>query len=177
MSIGHTPLHPDRMSIPTICVNKGKYKRHEFLFHICYGDENRNQIIALILPSIQRFYSLVKVDELLVLAQDLVAHPHKWSNDRLRALFFLLLNVDMELKDFVSDVSREELLSNAMNLRGEMVKNHELLEMCGSAQASPEKLRSFFTKLHAEIVPGWTQNQYLTCSDLARQIQQAYIIC
>jgi len=171
------PLHPERMSMPITCVNKAKYKRHEFLFHICYGDENRDQIIALILPSIQRFYSLVRVDELVTLAQDLTVNSDKWSNDKLRALFFLLLNVDIQLKTFVSNTSSEELLSDAMNLKGGIVKNTGLLEMCGSSQPSSEKLRSFFKILHAKIVPEWTQNQFCTYSDLSREIQQAYIVC
>lgn len=162
----------DKISIPMTCA----FGRHEFIFHICYGD-NKPQMIELISASVERMNSLVHVQELADMARDLREHPEGWAMERVRALFFLLLNVDIQLKEYLCNTSDKELLATALNVDLADLPRTKTHDMAGSAQADKEVLHRFFVDLHKNIVPGWLQCEARKPSELSREVQQCYIVC
>lgn len=168
----NAPLFLLNTSIPMTCA----FGRHEFIFHICYGD-NRMSMIELISASAERMNSLVPVQELSDTVRDLRENPGGWAIERIRALFFLLLNVDIQLKEYLCNTSDKELLAATLNVNVADLPNTSTHEMTGSAQADKETLRRFFADLNKNIVPEWLQCEAKKPSELAREVQQCYIAC
>ena len=62
-----------------------------------YGD-NSEVMLEFIFASAQRLYSLTNNGQLYAMIHDMQRNGTSWSIQKIRALFFLLLNVDMQLK-------------------------------------------------------------------------------
>jgi hypothetical protein len=164
-------LHPVRISIPMTCT----HGRHDMLFHMVYGD-NRVVTMEFIYACAQRLYSLTQNKMLSETIFRVMTTPESVSLQQSRALFFLLLNVDMPLKEYICDTSDKNLLAKALNIPLTDVASKQSYVMTGAHKADQPKLRSFFLKLSHEIVPNWMQNQGLTFSDLVETIKEEYII-
>jgi hypothetical protein len=107
----------------------------------------------------------------------MIANPEMVSLQDSRAMFFLLLNVDMTLKEYVSDTQNKQRLAAALNLAttSEVTCKHAYV-MTGAKTSDPPKLESFFTKLSHEIVPKWLQNESLTTNDFVHTIREEYVV-
>jgi hypothetical protein len=150
------------------------YGRHEFLFHVLYG-ESTDIIIEFIIGSAQRLYSLTDNTVLRGMVQEMVV-SRDWSLQKLRALFFLLLNVDMQLKDYICDTGNPKLLAIALGVPLDTIGSHKSSAMVGAMQANPLKLSRFLRALSLDIVPAWCQNQTLTAMDLVGVITEEYVV-
>jgi hypothetical protein len=164
-------LQPVNISIPMTCT----HRRHDMLFHVVYGDD-RMVMMEFIHACAQRLYSLTNNTMLSETIFHVMNTPQSVSLAQSRALFFLLLNVDMPLKEYVCDTFNKELLAKALNIPLTDVASKQSYAMIGAHKADPPKLQSFFWKLSHEIVPNWMQNQGLTFSDLVETIREEYII-
>jgi hypothetical protein len=140
-----------------------------------YGD-NRAVTMEFIYACAQRLYSLTQNKMLSETIFRVMNTPESVSLQQSRALFFLLLNVDMPLKEYICDTSDKNLLAKALNIPLTDVASKQSYVMTGAHKADQPKLRSFFLKLSHEIVPSWMQNQGLTFSDLVETIKEEYII-
>jgi hypothetical protein len=140
-----------------------------------YGD-NREIMMELIHASAQRLYSLTNNTMLSETIFRLMNTQQSVSLQQSRALFFLLLNVDMPLKEYICETSNKNLLANTLNIPLSDVVSKKSYVMTGAQQADVKKLQSFFSKLSHDIVPNWMQNQGLTFHDLVETIKEEYII-
>jgi hypothetical protein len=145
------------------------------LFHIVYG-ENTEIMMEFIHASTQRLYSLTEHQLLVDKVSLMLTNPTSVSLQQTRAMFFLLLNVDMPIKEYICNTQDRSLLAAALNIPLTDVKNKKSYVMTGAKNADAKKLESFFTRMHGEIIPMWMQNQALSCNDLVNTIKEEYII-
>jgi hypothetical protein len=140
-----------------------------------YGD-NREVMIEFIHASAQRMYSLTQNKQLSDTMFHAIQNPTVVSLQQYRALFFLLLNVDMQMKEYVCDTVDANLLAIALNIPPVEIRSKQSYVMTGARKPSALKLESFFHKLSREIVPNWLQNQGAILDDLINTIREEYII-
>jgi hypothetical protein len=140
-----------------------------------YGD-NREVMMEFIHASAQRLYSLTNNKLLSETIFQAMHTPQAVSLQQWRALFFLLLNVDMQMKEYICDTSQRALLALALNIPLTDITSKHSYVMIGAYKSDPQKLQSFFLKLSHEIVPNWLQNQGLTFNDLVDTVREEYII-
>jgi hypothetical protein len=146
------------------------------LFHLVYGD-NKDVMMEFMFASAQRLYSLSENVSLHATFCRMMQHPEVVSLQQCRGMFFLLLNVDMPLKEYVCDTQNKSLLAVALNLAdASEVTGKHAYAMIGARQPDAPKLESFFLKLGQEIVPQWLQNETLGPNDLANTVRDEYII-
>jgi hypothetical protein len=145
------------------------------LFHMVYGD-NRLVIMEFIHASAQRLYSLTSNEKLSETIFHAMNTSESMSLQKSRALFFLLLNVDMPIKEYLADTCDKGLLAKALNTPLSDIASRQSYVMIGAHTADKAKLHSFFLKLSHDIIPNWMQNQGLTFNDLVDTIREEYII-
>jgi hypothetical protein len=134
-------------------------------------------MMEFIVASAQRQYSLTDNTSLSEMMGRMLQHPQMVSLQDSRAMFFLLLNVDMPLKEYVCDTQNKERLAVALNLTtvSEATGKHAYA-MTGARTPDCPKLESFFVKLSSDIVPKWLQNQSLSINDFVHTIRNEYIV-
>lgn len=151
------------------------FARHEFLFHIVYGN-NMEAMLILIHGMSVRLDSIIQSNIMTKLSHSIHNESCHWPVDKIRALFFLLLNVDMKTKHFICNTKDESRLEDCTCMGRLDVRIRALKEMCQSQQASAGKLRNFFVYLKNDIVQGWLQDDTLTFSDLAQRCREMYLL-
>jgi hypothetical protein len=167
------PLHPVSISIPMTCT----HGRHDMLFHLVYGMDNKKVMIDFITAASERLYSLTENAMLLETITVVLENPETVSLQQVRALFFLLLNVDMPLKEYICCTQDKSLLATALNIVDvSTVTEKHAYVMTGAKLPDTRKLESFFGKLRHEVVPNWLQNEGLTLNDFVDTVREEYVI-
>jgi hypothetical protein len=133
-------------------------------------------MMEFIHASAQRLFSLTNNQMLSETIFHVMNTPQSVSLQQSRALFFLLLNVDMTMKEYISNTCDRDLLAKALNIPLSEIASKQSYVMTGSHKADKAKLHSFFLKLSHDIIPSWMQNQGLTFNDLVETIREEYII-
>ena len=126
--------------------------------------------------SAQRLYTLTQNAMLSETIFRVMTMQQSVSLQQSRALFFLLLNVDMTMKEYVCNTGSKELLAMALNIPLPDITLKHSYVMIGAHKGDLNKLQSFFLKLSHDIVPNWMQNQGLNFNDLVETIREEYII-
>lgn len=133
-------------------------------------------------------------------------HQNVISSDVIKALFFLFLNVDMVLKDFICNPGNIRLFAAAMNIRipdphhihqhfhvaqpymqharapvkeseQQVLEKLHAWKMTGTREMNPAKARSFFTVLNSKIIRMWMQDERLLARDLLQMVKEEYLVC
>ena len=187
---------------------------HDVIFHIIFGSDLET-VLEFVHASAVRLYSITQCSFLVPMMDSIMAqraarqqqqqHHHagrceahgfmmapaaSHGPDVLKALFFLFLNVDMVLKDYVCEPNNKRAFAAAMNIKWSSVvksrqqrSDEDLLErlhawsMIGTLPMNAAKARRFFTVLHDDIVRTWLQDERLHASDLVRMVKEQYLIC
>lgn len=147
---------------------------HDVLFHVLYG-HNVEMIVDFIHASACRLYSITACEELKSAVQEVLLKREGVGMDRLRTMFFLLFNVDMQLKEYVCGTTQRELFAAALNLSDEDARARHPLSMVGTMSLTPQKARGFILELK-ELVNRWLSNQTLTCSDFVGKVKEEYLV-
>lgn len=146
------------------------------LFHLVYG-EDKYAMMEFIFASAQRLYSLTENAILSRTILCMTQQVEAISLQQVRVMFFLLLNVDMVLKEYVCDTQNHALLAAALNITDvSQVTTKQSYAMTGARQADATKLESFFLKMSREIIPLWLQNQGLGINDLVTTLREEYLV-
>lgn len=174
----NVPLHPDRMSMPMTCTSSSSVihvSMHDIIFHVIFGHDS-DTIREFLLASSARLHSIVKCRHLAATA-DVVAKQVP-PLDTLKAMFFLFLNVDMVLKNYVCMPGSEEAFAAAMNAKAgaEGLTKLHAWSMVGTRPISAAKARNFFLELHRKVVKQWLQDERKTPRDLVDAVKEAYLV-
>jgi hypothetical protein len=70
------------------------------LFHVIYGCDDA-MIIDFVNAGAARLYSITNCQELKYMAKIVAERRSELGMDTLRALFFLIVNVDMPIKEYI----------------------------------------------------------------------------
>jgi hypothetical protein len=98
--------------------------------------------------------------------------------DTLKALFFLFLNVDMVLKEYVCSTGNKAAFAAAMNMKQNdpnLDKMHAW-SMVGTRPVQAAKARGFFKALHDRVIKSWMQDERLTPTDLVGMVKDEYLV-
>lgn len=163
-------MHPESLSMPMTCTNT-----HDLLFHVLYG-KNTGMIAEFVHASACRLYSITSCQQLGELAHRLATDVDSVSADRLRAIFFLLLNVDMQLKEYVCDTGSMGLFAAALNLSDADAASRHRFSLVGTSCIAPDRMKHFIVQLR-EVSNTWLSNETLTCSDFVRKVKSEYLVC
>ena len=74
--------------------------QHDVLFHIIYGCDDA-MIIDFINAGAARLHSITGCQDLETMARQVTTKRAELGMDTLRALFFLITNVDMPIKEYI----------------------------------------------------------------------------
>lgn len=184
------------MSIPTTCEADRatsqsqastallqQHNAHDILFHVIFGHD-LDTITEFVHASSVRLYTIVKCDFLASMMDNVMLAGRSGGNtratsaDTLKALFFLLLNVDMVLKEYVCNPCSKPCFAAAMNVKPscEGVDRMHAWSMVGTRRIQPAKARGFFKVLHDRVVKKWMQDERLTPTDLVRMVKDEYLV-
>lgn len=147
---------------------------HDILFHVLFGCDTE-MMAEFVHAAGCRLYSLTGVNELARTLKEVVQNRNGIGVDRLRALFFLFLNMDMPLKEYVCDPGSVESFAAALNIpMDEAVQRHSY-SMVGTKPLSKEKARRFVLEMR-EICKAWLSKETSTCSDFVGIVRQEYLV-
>ncbi len=192
---------------------------HDALFHVIFGSDLKGTL-ELVHSSSVRLYSITQCPFLAGMMNCILGQTHAYTSgcvsqtgvlqnsvgpDTIKALFFLFLNVDMVLKEYVCDASNKKAFAAAMNIRypphqtnakdkttqagkggAQNKQRQEQLDaleklhswsMIGTRTMDAAKARRFFTVLHDKISKMWLQDEQLHASDLMQIVKQEYLVC
>jgi hypothetical protein len=195
---------------------------HDILFHVIYGC-NMASIYELVHASAVRLHSITRCPFLAsmmeciareaastAVAAGMCAGPHPTGRnthgpDVIRAMFFLFLNVDTVLKEYVCKPGCVKAFAAAMNIRmpppppaavaggiargssckssaassetvsQDLAKLHSWSMLC-TRPLEPEKARRFFSVLRNSVIKVWTQDERLHASDLLQLVKEEYLV-
>lgn len=156
--------------MPMTCTNT-----HDLLFHILYGN-NTGMIIEFVYASACRLKSITDCNELGELMHKLETDVDSVGIDKLRTIFFLLFNVDMQLKDYVCDTGSKELFAAALNLSDADATDRHRFSLVGTSCIAPDRAKQFISHLR-DVSNTWLSNETLTCSDFVRKVKSEYLVC
>lgn len=81
---------------------------HDIIFHIIFGNDVQT-ILEFVHASATRLQAIVDCKHLKHMMDCVVRDRHQIPVDMLKALFFLFLNVDMVLKEYVCNTGSKEV--------------------------------------------------------------------
>ena len=138
----------------------------------------------------QRAYLLTGEESLKGVGK-LLQEPEKAGTDSIKALFLMLMNMDMPVKEYMCSPGDPELLKGVLNWRGILgtarsaKERREAEDVLGEREFAysqlglhalgPEKARVFFGSLR-EVVKAWMASETLTPARLLRDVREEYLI-
>lgn len=156
-------------------------QQHDILFHTIFGCD-AECIAEFVHASAVRLHCIVKCQFLAGMMDKIIVNRQgiriEASLDMLKALFFLFLNVDMALKEYVCNTGSKAAFAAAMNMKqcdGRLDKMHGW-SMVGTRPIQPAKARGFFTALHDRLVKKWLQDERLTPTDFVKMVKDGYLV-
>lgn len=152
---------------------------HDVIFHVIFGSDVAGTL-ELVQASAVRVHSITHCPFLAGMMQRMTVE----STDEVKALFFLLLNVDMVLKEYICKPGCVKTFSSAMNIKKstENSMHQQKLEkmhawsMMGMRGLDPAKGTRFFTVLHYSLVKTWLQDERLVARDLLQMVKTEYLV-
>lgn len=157
-----------------------QHQAHDILFHTLFGSD-MDAISEFVFASAVRLHAIVKCEFLAAMMDGVVTRREK-GQDCIKALFFLFLNVDMVLKEYVCAPGSRAAFAAAMNIKLSPNSKDDGLEklhawsMVGTKQMDAAKARGFFRVLHDKLVKNWLQDERLTASDFVRMVRDEYLV-
>lgn len=164
------PLHPPKASMPITC---GQWKmsqnrNRDIIFYVLYGGDTA-LVRGMILHMIGRLHSITNCDTLSAV------HAHAMNNQGaggswLKALWILLMNVDMKTKEVIVNPQDRKLVRECFN------NDEETARLLSSLTSiDPAKARRFWVDLQEDTIPRWMENEVMTPSDLVSRVKDLYL--
>jgi hypothetical protein len=162
------------MSIPIT------YSMHDIIFHVIFGHDY-DAILELVTASSARLNSICQCKYLQATMQAVTqarASAQPVPINVLKAMFFLFLNVDMVLKDYICNTSSKDCFAAAMNTKrnaADLDKLHAW-SMVATKQISPGKARNFFLALNQKLVKQWLQDERRGPMEFLQAVKDEYLV-
>lgn len=173
----------------------------DILFHVIYGNDEKmivdfiragaSRLVIIIIirliadyeveiktATTRRLYSITGCEDLNKMVGEIVNRTEEVGINKLRALFFIVLNMDMPLKEYICEPNDVKLYSVAMGLPSSSKNDVSLMHsysMIGTKKMEPPKAKRFMLELR-DSINSWLANERLTCSDLVTKIKEEYLV-
>lgn len=95
--------------------------------------------------------------------------------DAVKALFFMLLNYDMPMKEYMIEPGDARKFAAAMNMKLQDSKKLHACSMLGVQPLPAERARLFYPALR-EVVKDWMGMEALNATDLVKRIREEYLV-
>lgn len=185
---------------------------HDVVFHVIFGSDIQG-IYELVHASAVRLHSITQCPFLSSMMNTIASERGslatrsssqmldrsachvKHGPDLIKALFFLFMNVDMVLKEYVCNPGCKKAFAAAMNAKradnakrtdsashnghqrdGSVLHRTHAWSMMGTRAMDPAKARRFFVVLHDSIIKLWLQDERLCASDLVQMVKEEYLV-
>ena len=191
---------------------------HDVVFHVIFGSDISG-IFELVHASAIRLHSITHCPFLSKMMNTVISERNqcasldssaaftRFSADLVKALFFLFMNVDMVLKEYVCNPGCKKAFAAAMNAKRlddsgcapsasaaagasasstgaassgaqqSILHRTHAWSMMGTRPMDPAKARRFFAMLHDSIIKLWLQDERLHASDLVQMVKEEYLVC
>jgi hypothetical protein len=161
---------------------------HSIIFYVIFGSDMQGTL-EFVHASAVRLHSITQCKFLAGMMSHVMQNSASIAPDIVKALFFLFLNVDMVLKNYVCTPSSVDAFAEAMNIRVpkvnggnarkrqvEMLGRMHAWSMIGTRGMDHAKARRFFTALHDSVVRRWMQDERLNAADLVRMVKDEFLV-
>lgn len=150
----------------------------DVVFHTIFGGDTASTL-EMIHAMGQRAYSLTQSEHLRAGMAKALADGEGMGKDRMLALFFMLLNMDMPMKEYICNPSDKALFAAALNLslkKNDVTKIDTMHCRCmmGTKALEPEKARRFYRTLRTAVCT-WMATEILTPAHLVKEIREEYL--
>jgi hypothetical protein len=150
--------------------------KHDVIFHVLYG-ENRCIMTQTITAMANRLYSMTESEQL---QQTMSVFLQSWNTIpivKMQALWIVLFNVDIPMKEYILDPANTNSFRLAMNITDPKVdiEKHPAVLMMRSLPLNRAKAIRFLTDLHDDGVPKWMQNEAINAADLVMTTKEIYL--
>jgi hypothetical protein len=174
---------------------------HDVIFHVIFGSDMYSTL-EFVRASAIRLHSITQCKFLVSMMNSVMEQVQqqqyplqdscRHGPDSVKALFFLFLNVDMVLKEYVCNPCDKKAFATAMNIKykgsggssgcpaaeqAKVLQRMHAWSMVGTRPIHDAKARRFFTALHDRIVCAWLQDERLQPSDLVHMVKEEYLVC
>lgn len=164
------PLHPPKASIPITCDqwNISQTRNKDIVFYVLYGGDTA-LVQTMIEHMIERLHRITNSNTLSVV-HAIMLNNQKPGPDWHKALWILLMNTDMKMKEVIVNPQDKKLMRECFN-------NDEQTTRVLSTLTSidPAKARRFWVDLQEDTVPRWMENEAMTVSDLVKRVKDLYL--
>ena len=175
---------------------------HDVIFHVIFGSDMQS-IYELVHASAVRLHSITQCPFLSSMMNAIASERSsmaaanalldrsachvKHGPDLIKALFFLFMNVDMVLKEYVCNPGCKKAFAAALNAKraaapegnsssSSVLQRTHAWSMMGTRAMDPAKARRFFVVLHDSIIKLWLQDERLCASDLVQMVKDEYLV-
>lgn len=150
---------------------------HDILFHVIFGSD-RESIQEFLNASAARLQCIVKCKHLEGTMQCALSKDNPVPLQTLKAMFFLFLNVDMVLKDYVCNTASKPAFAAAMNVKQSTkgLENLHAWSMVGTRPLNHGKAINFFIALHDNVVKKWLQDERKSAAEFVEAVKDAYLV-
>ena len=150
--------------------------KHDVIFHVLYG-ENRGLMTHTITAMANRLYAMTESEQL---QETMSVFLQSWNTIpivKMQALWIVLFNVDIPMKEYILDPANTKSFRSAMNITDAKVniEKHPAVLMMRSLPLYRAKAIRFLTDLHNEGVPKWMQNEAINATDLVTTTKEIYL--
>lgn len=114
---------------------------HDMLFHVIFGQDDI-MMTEFVRAGASRLHSITKCEQLGEMVSIITQQRGTFPMDRLRCLFFLILNVDMPLKEYICDPQSKSKYATALGIKAsEVSESQHSYSMIGTKPIAKEKAR------------------------------------
>ena len=146
----------------------------DIIFHVLFGSDDK-LISDFVVASAQRLYDISRntllhsTMGLFIQKQDTLAPMY------VKLLFFIFMNMDMVLKEYVCDPMNPKLFAAALNLPISSVSKKHSLSVIGTKPMAQAAAKGFMIRLRI-IIQEWLSNEEIQKVDLFNRIREEYIV-
>jgi hypothetical protein len=149
--------------------------KHDVVFGVLYG-ANRFMMVQTITAMANRLFAMTSSTPLQEMVEELLAEWQTICITRMQAVWVLLFNVDLPMKEYIMSPGNANVFKKTMGLDpAQECTQHPMRAMMRCQPLSPGKARRFITDLHAECIPNWIQNEMMGPLHLVTASRDIYL--
>lgn len=146
----------------------------DIIFHVLFGSDYK-LISDFVVASAQRLYDISRNTLLHSTMSSFVKEIDKPIPTHVKLLFFIFMNMDMVLKEYVCDPMNPKLYAAALNVPVSSISTNHALSVIGTQPMALASARGFMIRLRC-VIQDWLSNEEIQKIDLFNMIREEYIM-
>jgi hypothetical protein len=146
----------------------------DIIFHVLFGSDIK-LISDLVVASAQRLYDISRNTLLHSTMGMFIQKQDTFAPIYVKLWFFILINMDMVLKEYICDPLNPKLYAAALNIPVTSVSKKHSLSVIGTKPMKPEAARGFMIRLRI-VIQEWLSHEDIQIPELFNKIREEYLI-